>query len=290
MYTPEERVSIAKAESERLKSYLAELPAEAWTKPSACERWEVRDVVAHLALACAGYTGHVTRALQGDTSTPEGGPLPSSGGSESAPPQITRVDRIAQRTLSYRESMSDSVLDAFIDKNGQLLDLLTRIKPDEWDKPCFHTFQIVTIQTLTTYTNLELTLHGWDIRSQLEPAAPLAPDSLGVVVEHFPDYLHWSFMPGEALASPVTYRIELNGALTTSKDFKVQGDRAWVEDSGNTPADASFRCDTELFGLVLCGRVNLDVAIGDGRIMVDGDPQLARGFGQWFQFQKLGEA
>lgn len=290
MYTPEERVAIAQGESARLKDYLAGLPAEAWTKPSACDRWEVRDVVAHLARACEVYSRHVTRALQGDTSTPEGGPLPSSGGTKSAPPQIKRTERIAQTSISYRENLSDPVLDAFVDKNGQLLDLLTQIKPDEWDKPCFHSFQVVTIQTLTTYTNLELTLHGWDIRSQLEPVAPLAPDSLGVVVEHFPDYLHWSFVPGEPLASPVSYRIDLTGALCISQDFKVQGDRAWVESAGVADADVRLCCDAELFGLILCGRINLESTVADGRVKVEGDPQIAKGFGQWFQFQRLGEA
>ena len=49
MDTPAERVKIAIAESERLKEYLSFLPPEAWNKPSACDRWKVRDVVAHLA-------------------------------------------------------------------------------------------------------------------------------------------------------------------------------------------------------------------------------------------------
>ena len=41
MDSPEARVKIAIAESERLKECLNSLPAEAWNKPSACDRWDV---------------------------------------------------------------------------------------------------------------------------------------------------------------------------------------------------------------------------------------------------------
>ena len=48
MSTQAELIKVVQTESERLQQYLAALPADAWTKPSACARWEVRDVVAHL--------------------------------------------------------------------------------------------------------------------------------------------------------------------------------------------------------------------------------------------------
>jgi len=48
MSTQAELVKAVQTESERLKQYLAALPQDAWTKPSACALWEVGDVVAHL--------------------------------------------------------------------------------------------------------------------------------------------------------------------------------------------------------------------------------------------------
>ena len=50
MSTQAELIKVVQTESERLQQYLAALPADAWTKPSACARWEVRDVVAHLII------------------------------------------------------------------------------------------------------------------------------------------------------------------------------------------------------------------------------------------------
>ena len=65
MDTPEETVQLIIAESERLTQYLTTLPPEAWSRPSACMRWEVRDVVAHLASGAEVYTDVITRSVQG---------------------------------------------------------------------------------------------------------------------------------------------------------------------------------------------------------------------------------
>ncbi len=62
MDSPEERVKIAIAESERLKEHLSSLPPEAWNKPSACDGWEVRDVVAHLAWVAETYTERIRQS------------------------------------------------------------------------------------------------------------------------------------------------------------------------------------------------------------------------------------
>ena len=48
MSTQAELVTIIQTEVERLQQYLAALPQDAWTKPSACPLWDVRDVVVHL--------------------------------------------------------------------------------------------------------------------------------------------------------------------------------------------------------------------------------------------------
>ena len=41
-------VTLIQAEAKRLAQYLATLPPDTWRQPSACQGWEVRDVVAHL--------------------------------------------------------------------------------------------------------------------------------------------------------------------------------------------------------------------------------------------------
>ena len=55
MVTTQDRVSLVKSESDRLKDHLTGLPAEAWSRASACGLWQVRDVVGHLTWAADGF-------------------------------------------------------------------------------------------------------------------------------------------------------------------------------------------------------------------------------------------
>jgi hypothetical protein len=68
MATQAESVTVVQTEFERLKQYLATLPQDAWTKPSVCALWEIRDVVVHLITGIEAYTQRITRARQGNTS------------------------------------------------------------------------------------------------------------------------------------------------------------------------------------------------------------------------------
>src|SRR5262249_12791087 len=78
MDAPESLVQLVRSEAERLERYLATLPPEAWTRPSACERWEVRDVVGHLVFWAEPYANAILRAVHGDISPPEGWPPPET--------------------------------------------------------------------------------------------------------------------------------------------------------------------------------------------------------------------
>ena len=76
MSTQAELVTIIQTEVERQQQYLAALPADAWTKPSACPLWDVWDVVVHLLRVPDNYVVRITRGLQGDTSPPGSAPAP----------------------------------------------------------------------------------------------------------------------------------------------------------------------------------------------------------------------
>jgi hypothetical protein len=65
MDAPEAIVKLLIAESDRLIQYLTTLPPAARRTPSACTRWEVWDVVAHLANQREFYADAITRSLPG---------------------------------------------------------------------------------------------------------------------------------------------------------------------------------------------------------------------------------
>ena len=98
MGASEARVRLVRAESERLKHYLHSLPPEAWRQSSACDRWEVRDVVAHLVLGAEIYAESISRGLRGDASPPVGRPPVGSFNAASF------SEPMAQTTLARRRA------------------------------------------------------------------------------------------------------------------------------------------------------------------------------------------
>jgi len=278
MDSPEERVKIAIGESERLKEYLSSLPPEAWNKPSACDLWEVRDVVAHLAWAAEGYTERIHQSFQGDLSPPEG--RPNLGPVSAA----SVAEGNAQRAISRRESVGDPVLSDFVKANDELNQLMTTLGSQDWDKP--HYYSSLGTEQMRYRPDLwieELAMHGWDIRSRLEPEAHLSDESLPVLMDLMPAPLTmWVFAPGPRLPTPIRYRFELTGAGARSSDIVVEGDKASMEPAGTGKAGVTFRCDTETFVLIAFGRLTTDLAIAADRLTILGDHSLALEFQRWF--------
>ena len=64
MDSRQDRIQLIKSESERLIKYLGSISADAWTLPSACGLWEVRDVAAHLVKFADLYRDTVSRGYK----------------------------------------------------------------------------------------------------------------------------------------------------------------------------------------------------------------------------------
>jgi len=273
MDSPEERVKIATAESERVKEYLSSLPPEAWNKPSACDRWEVRDVVAHLAWVAEGYTERIHQSL-----TPEGQP---AAGPVSA---ASFAEGNAQRAISRRERLGDQVFSDFIQANDRLNQLMATLGPQDWDKP--HYYASIGTEPMRLRPDLwisELAMHGWDIRSRFAPEAHLSGESLPVFMDMLPlQVTRFFFSPGGRLPAPIRYRWELAGAGARNSDILVEGDKASMEPAETGKADVTFHCDTETFIFIAFGRLTTDTAIAADRLTIQGDNRLALEFQRWF--------
>jgi len=278
MNAPEDTVKLIITESERLTQYLTTLPPEAWSTPSACERWEVRDVVAHLAIATEVYTDVIARSVQGDASPPAGrqwsGPTTAAAFAEDT----------AQRVLARRENLGDQVLANFLTANAQLHPLLASLGPADWDKPHYTPLGSAPLRHIPADWLLELVVHGWDIRSRLESDAHLSEASVPVLVEvSLGRACRWRFQPGPRLPTPIRYRVALTGGDTTEYDIVVAGDQATVEPAGTAVAHVLLRCDPETFVLLMLGRLPLADALAQRRLMAEGAREQVSAFAQWFR-------
>ena len=284
MSSQQEWVTVVQTESERLKQFLAALPGNAWTTPSACALWEIRDVVAHLIMAAHLYTDSITRGLRDDTSPPAGRPERHSFTTASPVERQQRATAAAQRTIALRESLGHELLDVFCTTGDHFHHLVASLSPQEWAKPCYHGRGMIPVSSLVSGMVFERAIHGWDIRSALEPSAHLSPEALTVMPDHVAECLHWFFLPGARLPTPVRYRFAFTGACSSQWDIVVAGDTASMAPAAEAaPAHVMCWCEAETFALLMCGRRGWEAALGDSQVTAAGDIALVQSFTQWFQ-------
>lgn len=274
----EERVQHGNpAESECLKAYLHALPPEAWERPSACARWLVRDVVAHLVDSGAFYTASITRGLHGELTPFAGHPPAGSVNGLSAAPLT------ADRVLAACQHLGDAVLTAFDDTTDRFNHLVTHLPAEAAETLCYHPGNMISVRTFVGLRLLELVMHGWDIRSQFEPSAPLSPESAAVLVGFWPEFITWGLRPDSTRSTPVRCRFAFTEPMPHAYDIVVARQTVHMEPARELPAHVIFRCDAATFVFLMCGRSPLDTLITNGQVTVDGDRGLVAAFGPWFQ-------
>jgi uncharacterized protein (TIGR03083 family) len=277
MHTLENRVKLVQAESEQLTQYLHALPPDAWSRPSVCQRWAVRDVVGHLVLGAELYTSVVSRGLHGDTSPLQG--LPEAGSVNAA----SASSLLDQLSVARRESLGEQLLSTFNATSAQLSQLLAEIGPQDWETVCYHPVGLLPVRMFVNLRLTELVMHGWDIRSRFEPTVSLASESLPAFLDVLTAVVDWAFWPGPQPATLVRYRFEVTGTVPTSLDVVVAGEQARIERGGTARASVIFRCTIETFVFVMYGRLTLQDALAHGRLTVDGEAELVTAFAQWFR-------
>ncbi len=113
-------VKLIRRMAERLESYLSSLPQDTWSQPSRCDLWQVADVVAHL-------TGGSERQAQSMESGRQGRAEPPAG--FSPPDAVSMSANNAQRDITLRRRLADSLLIAFVENHARLHHLLTELDP-----------------------------------------------------------------------------------------------------------------------------------------------------------------
>ena len=141
MTSPEQRVELVKSESQRIQRYLEGLPNEDWTQTSACDAWEIRDVVAHLTASVDLYESAISRGITGDSNPPEG---LSAAGVRSL---MTRLEENTQRVINLRQDIGDRLLSVFSGRCQDLTKLFEGLADKDWQKLCYHPGKVIPAAT-----------------------------------------------------------------------------------------------------------------------------------------------
>lgn len=271
MPTSEELAALVSSESARLLEYFKTLSADDWQTQSACDAWNNADVVAHMVMAVDMFSANIERGANGDSSPPEG----------MGPPQETdlagRMAANATRAVAMRESLGDTLVEAFGQNCDKLNALLARMGPGDWEKQCYHPAAYLSVRRYLLLRLAEMSVHEWDIRSRLENEASLPDEVASALVELFPGFVVGRlFQPGSGISSPSRFRFNLtNGG---SHDIIAGGGESRIEQASPDAADVTFSCSGSTLTLLAYGRISVDEAVASGAITVEGDRQLAAQF------------
>ena len=270
-----EKVQLVKNESARIGEYLKTLSPEAWATQSACDAWQVSDVVAHLTGAVDRFGPNIVRGLAGDGSAPEG--MPPAGVGDMA----ARLRANAQVAIDFKESLGGEILVAYNDSRVRFDAVFAEVKEADKDKFCYHAAGTISIETYLNLRITELIVHEWDIRSSLEAAPEMSAESLPAIIDMFPVFVVGRlFDPGAKMAAAARFRFELTGSVPGSYDIVAGGGQmAIMESASDKRPDAIFGCDTQTFVLLVYGRISLEQAMADGLLVVSGDTSLTANFG-----------
>lgn len=276
-----DQITLIRSEGERLTQYLHYLPSAGLEAASACELWQVQDVVAHLIEVAGLYTHSVTRGLAGDTEPPEGR-LPAGAVNAS----IVAVN-VARRSIATRQRLGRELLNTFQQTGDQLNDVLAALQPEDYAKPCYHPGGIVPARRFIDLRLKELATHEWDMRSPHEPDFVLSPQCVPAILGLITDSiasgsLRWGFWAGEALPAPVRYQFNLSGPMPIQTSFVIDGGEVKV-DGARGLADVVVTGSADAFILVVYGRLSLPEAIHTGQLIADGERQHIQAIGEWFK-------
>jgi uncharacterized protein (TIGR03083 family) len=165
MSTPAEVVAALHAGADQLDPLVRDLTAEQLTRPSAAGAWDLSQVLAHLDLGAEIWVAALDAAVAGQ---------PVAAGADQA--VWARWDAMtpAERAPAYLEANA-AVLARY--------DAIVSTAPDGLQVDLTVLPHPVDVATTALFWLNEFTLHSWDIRVALDPAAALHGDAVPLLLD-----------------------------------------------------------------------------------------------------------
>ena len=205
------------------------------------------------------------RGLRGDLSPTEG--FPAVPGTLSGP---ALEELYAHGAIERRRRLGGNLFVAFNERYDWLNDMLKGIGPEDWDKPCYHTLRIRSVESFIPTIVTELAVHEWDIRSTLEDSPSISVSSIPILVDRIPDRTRrpWAvaFPDTSDSQGPIRYSFELTGVGARTLDLVVEDNKARLAHDGEDLASVSVSCDMGTFVLLMWKRLSLESAKSSGRL------------------------
>lgn len=270
----EEKIRIIRALSNDMAGFLYTLPEDVWRDAdvygSACDRWNMADVVAHLIDVANTFTLSIERAVSGNVSPPMGHRALTS-------------EEWVQSVISLRDAYGEDLFPEFNTACLRFNRLIMELEPDQYELPAWHPFRVMTVERLIDLRAMELAVHGWDVRYGIDRSAAINPVAVPFLKGWVHRWLSAGFRPRPESDPEAKLRFILTDSADESYDLTVRSNDFSLDTTDpSTDANATLELDSSSYILFLMGRLPLRRSVRRGRIALDGDQPLAEQFPEWF--------
>lgn len=225
--------------------------ADRWTAPTACPKWEVRDIVGHLIDVTESYfTGFHAAATGGQADDPLG--------------VKAMQERLDEGARSHRELTQGDAIKRLRDDFEKMTEICAALGPDEWGGQLVgHKYMgPLPAYFYPVFQLMDYSVHGWDIRQGTGRAHGLVGDTADMLVPFM--FILWQATTqaqadGEALA--VGVRVSGRNAVDYLVNITSEGLGYAREDVSGMPAVIEF--DPGSLVLTAFGRMNAGTIRGD---------------------------
>jgi uncharacterized protein (TIGR03083 family) len=254
-----------RAESDALCAELEALAPEDWERPTNCEPWTIRVLVAHVVRSAEGYLASLERGLRGDLE-----------------PAMTREQRAQRmREIAAREPatiLADlrAITDRFEREFGGL-------RPEQLDTLAAHAYGPRPARWFVEQRLAEIAFHRWDALHSLGRPADLDRGTAAFLLPMLLEQNLPAMMGSDGPTGHGSFRLAVRGDPDSAwQAVAAPGSVAVTRDSGN-PSDVAIEGDAVALALLIYGRRSLAELERAGRLTVGGDRDVADRFNQIFR-------
>jgi uncharacterized protein (TIGR03083 family) len=240
---------VVRAEAERMFA-LAEQPG-AWEAPTACESWQVRDVIGHLVDTTEGYF-KAFEVARGGAAAPDAYGLAGMH------------ERAGQTAQSFRELSQQELLSRARADLDQMMGILEPLSEEEWTGLMVPHFYMGTVPAFIYAAGqlMDYGVHTWDIKQGAGSAHGISGDAADLLVPFM--FIIWqSTVKPTADLTPFTIGIRVTGR--NAGEYRVSvSDQGMTFEPGEVddlPAVIDF--DAGSLVLTTFGRMNAGTVRGD---------------------------
>ena len=270
-----EKIALVGDISAQIYNYLSHKSIKDWDVQTACDLWQVGDVVAHLLGGAERHMSSLARAKLGEFSPPR----------DFMPSDLSELSASnAQRDMNIRSDSGDNLLELFKDSYSALHKVLLGFTGNDWDLPCWHARSgVISSGQYLDLRVQELVVHQWDIFRSLDDGAHLDSAGMRLLFGIANNWLEMTFRPSPPLEMPVVYRFNVDGIDSPVTHLICYGDRFEICNDILNEINCDIYCDAESYILFIYGRLKRHNGIGVDNFKVCEDSDLLGKFENWFK-------